>query len=1746
MPDTIPENTSTTVTLSAAQTITGTIDPADVSGGTDHDWYKVTLFAGHSYTFSAGLVSGNLGTVAIDLRDANGNLIANTLVDSTAPNFTYTPTSGGTFYLAISAGGSDLQSQQGTYTVHLADNGIATTDTIPENTSTTVTLSAAQTITGTIDPADVSGGTDHDWYKVTLTAGHSYTFSAGLVSGNLGTVAIDLRDSNGTLIANTLVDSTAPSFTYTPTSSGTFYLAVSAGGSDLQSQQGTYTVHLADNGIATTDTIPENTSTTVTLSVAQTITGTIDPADVSGGTDHDWYKVTLTAGHTYVFSAGLVSGNLGTVAIDLRDSNGTLIANTLVDSTAPSFTYTPTSSGTFYLAVSAGGSDLQSQQGTYTVHLADNGIATTDTIPENTSTTVTLSVAQTITGTIDPADVSGGTDHDWYKVTLTAGHTYVFSAGLVSGNLGTVAIDLRDSNGTLIANTLVDSTAPSFTYTPTSGGTFYLAIGAGGSDLQSQQGTYTVHLADNGIATSDATMTLTVSGLSGFPIVSLQPGSTDSTGVTALQNWLVKNGFLTQAQMNTGPGVYGPATTAAVTSLQQQLGVNAGSSAGYYGTKTIATIQAEIDALTPSVTPNPDQLGSLLIQQYEGFATSAYLDNDQVYRVGFGDDEYAISDGSGGWIFGNPVTQSTTVTRDAAIAELTHRLDDTTTKNATIYGIESSIGENTFLSLSPLRQAVLESIAWNYGSLPIPLATDLRNNSSYDQIANDIDALQSDNSGINAARRTSEADLFRWEPLASSVADNPTTNSIPENTSTTVTLSAAQTITGTIDPADISGGVDHDWYKVTLTAGHTYVFSAGLVAGNLGTVAIDLRNSSGNLIANTPVDSTAPSFTYTPTGSGTFYLAISAGGSDLQSQQGTYTVHLADSGVATTDTIPENTSTTVTLSAAQTITGTIDPADVSGGTDHDWYKVALIAGHAYTFSAGLVSGNLGTVAIDLRDTNGNLIANTLVDSTAPSFTYTPTSSGTFYLAISAGGSDLQSQQGTYTVHLADSGVATTDTVHQGTSTTSTLAVNGSVTGTIDPEPMSGDISVSLPDGSGAYVDKDWYQVTLAKGNIYTFSGNATSITTGLMDINLYGQNGSQAIPQAVEGANPSFTFDTTLQSSPTQTYYLAVSAGGSSPAWLTATGNYSVSLSSQAASAPADQIPGSDQSTTLLPIGTTYGTIDSADINGGPDDDYYRVTLTGGDKYTFIASAGVSATDTLNSVTIRLRGTNGNILSPTDVTNSGPQPSFDYAVPGSGSQTYYVEISASDAGSTNGIAAAAMTGRYSIAVDDHVTTMSTNLSGGYNSTIVPGGTITFGFGAPDATVKWSAIAQNTDEIPSTYTNEDLTHPAVDIQAPLLTDGLPTPVDAFAGGVVTAVGDASGQYFSSLGNYVLVHDFGAQYPSIADGQDFYTLYLHLNAAPLVSKDQVINAGGQLGIIGTTGNESGVPPGDGLLHFEIRLFPDLFQPYSAWDLPKLSSDGTGPIVLKTNIYILGDQNDAQLLKDPLDTNLGYINPENFLTENGHVNGVTISSDSVQDAPIIGNGGLLAVQGSASAGTDLTVSAQGTTGVVSNNLTGDVQDVFSQFSEFEFNGGAFNDAVKILPLSAAGITNDTVFFNGNDGDDILDGSAADTSIVASGGNGDDILIGGSGSDILDGGPGNDTLTGGPGADTFVFATGYNSDTITDFSQTDGDKIDLTGVTNVRTLADVLARASQPNPGDPLVIDFGNGDTLDSGQRK
>ena len=83
----------------------------------------------------------------------------------------------------------------------------------------------------------------------------------------------------------------------------------------------------------------------------------------------------------------------------------------------------------------------------------------------------------------------------------------------------------------------------------------------------------------------------------------------------------------------------------------------------------------------------------------------------------------------------------------------------------------------------------------------------------------------------------------------------------------------------------------------------------------------------------------------------------------------------------------------------------------------------------------------------------------------------------------------------------------------------------------------------------------------------------------------------------------------------------------------------------------------------------------------------------------------------------------------------------------------------------------------------------------------------------------------------------------------------TPIYAAAAGkVIKASNDTS----KDAGNAVWLEHKGP------DGKNYYTVYMHMFGAPLVSQGQQIDAGTQLGALGNTGHSTGHH-----LHFEVRI-------------------------------------------------------------------------------------------------------------------------------------------------------------------------------------------------------------------------------------------------------------------------------------
>jgi len=120
------------------------------------------------------------------------------------------------------------------------------------------------------------------------------------------------------------------------------------------------------------------------------------------------------------------------------------------------------------------------------------------------------------------------------------------------------------------------------------------------------------------------------------------------------------------------------------------------------------------------------------------------------------------------------------------------------------------------------------------------------------------------------------------------------------------------------------------------------------------------------------------------------------------------------------------------------------------------------------------------------------------------------------------------------------------------------------------------------------------------------------------------------------------------------------------------------------------------------------------------------------------------------------------------------------------------------------------------------------------------------------------------------------------------------------------------------------------------------------------------------------------------------------------------------------------------------------------------------------------------------------------------------------------------------------------GNGGANYLYGNGSDNRLT--GLSGDDQLRGGKGNDTIDGGPGsdilyeeggNDTLTGGGAKDFFQFGPAFGQDTITDFTLSENDRIDVP-MSLFATPSAVLSAAAQVAANTVIIAPSGDRITL------
>ena len=215
----------------------------------------------------------------------------------------------------------------------------------------------------------------------------------------------------------------------------------------------------------------------------------------------------------------------------------------------------------------------------------------------------------------------------------------------------------------------------------------------------------------------------------------------------------------------------------------------------------------------------------------------------------------------------------------------------------------------------------------------------------------------------------------------------------------------------------------------------------------------------------------------------------------------------------------------------------------------------------------------------------------------------------------------------------------------------------------------------------------------------------------------------------------------------------------------------------------------------------------------------------------------------------------------------------------------------------------------------------------------------------------------------------------------------------------------------------------------------------------------------------------------------------------------------------------------------------------------------------AGLLGTGGtvdlLLTGSGSVVFSTVQILGIRSISGGTGNNRF----DISGQIWDLNLNGGSGSD---VLTISGKGLAAKTALFvlDGGDGDDrltsrdglntLIGGAGRD---ILKGGKLKDTLIGGDGKDELTGGGKQDTLTGGSGKDLFILSQGKDSapyssqrDIITDFSQSEGDRIDLSRMDGDTTVDGdgvffLGGSAFTNRPGELIQFTDGSGNTILAG---
>jgi hypothetical protein len=410
---------STAGVLAAAKPQRGMIGVAG-----DADWFKVHLEAGHSYSFalqSGGTLAttnfGKAGGPGIDLYAADGSRVTTTLNTADVGVSTAGVATGDYF---VSVHGNTYQT--GSYTVLETAKPTATPgDDYGDARETATALVLGKGVSGVLATFG-----DIDMFKVDLVAGTSYTFDGALSNSPASAVQLSLMAGDGSPVYSAFDEATV-SYSYTPATSGTYYMAVT---DSMKLVTGaSYTLKAS----ATADDYSATAATVGKLVVGPTSSGTVSGKLDAGGGDRDWFAIALDKDGQYTFTLDGATGHEGKntdeqggATLRLLDASGKVLAEVLAGGGSGALAYVPDAKGSYFLEVAGGDGHAT---GAYKLSVVNDA----DDYAGNASTKGVLAA-----GTPAQGVVAGPGDQDWFKVHLDGGKTYVFDMKGVKGHGGTL------------------------------------------------------------------------------------------------------------------------------------------------------------------------------------------------------------------------------------------------------------------------------------------------------------------------------------------------------------------------------------------------------------------------------------------------------------------------------------------------------------------------------------------------------------------------------------------------------------------------------------------------------------------------------------------------------------------------------------------------------------------------------------------------------------------------------------------------------------------------------------------------------------------------------------------------------------------------------------------------------------------------------------------------------------------------------------------------------------------------------------------------------------------------------------------------------------------------------------------------------------------------------------------------------------------------------------------------------------